>query len=264
MFLNLWDDLEMNWFTATILGLVEGITEYLPISSTGHLILTAKLFGINEDAYVKSFNIVIQAGAIAAVLVLYWKRFSSANKEFYARITIAFVPAAFLGLLVKKKIDALLGSDHVVAWALLLGGLVLIAMDWYEKGRKPSTTIDQISLKSCFIIGLIQCIAFIPGVSRAAATMLGGSYMGLSKKEAAEFSFFLAVPTLMGASVVKGAGIIKTISSDQILFLVYGTFLSFVVAVLAIQTFLRLLTRVGYSGFGIYRVILGVAVLALM
>ncbi len=259
----------MNWFTATVLSLVEGITEYLPISSTGHLILTAQLFGINEDTYVKSFNIIIQSGAIAAVLVLYWQRFFSFSsrekaKAFYLRIAVAFLPAAVLGLLVKKKIDAILGSDKIVAWALLLGGFVLIAMDWYEKGRKSTVSIESIPLKSCVYIGLIQCLAFVPGVSRAAATMLGGSFMGLSKKEAAEFSFFLAVPTLMGASVVKGAGIIREISSDQILFLLYGIFLSFVVAVLAIKTFLNLLNRVGYSGFGIYRIIVGVAVLVLL
>ncbi len=259
----------MNWFTATILSLVEGITEYLPISSTGHLILTARLFGINEDNYVKSFNIIIQAGAIAAVLVLYWRRFFSfprgfeQAKAFYLRVVIAFFPAAVLGLAIKKKIDAILGSDTVVAWALLLGGFVLIWMDRFERGRKTTTTIDQLSFKSCALIGLIQCLAFIPGVSRAGATMLGGSFMGLSKKEAAEFSFFLAVPTLMGASVVKGAGIIKTISSDQVVFLLYGIVLSFVVAVLAIKTFLSLLNRVGYSGFGIYRILLGAAVLTL-
>lgn len=259
----------MNWFTATILSLVEGVTEYLPISSTGHLILTAHFFGINEDTYVKSFNIIIQAGAIAAVVVLYWKRFFSFHsveqaKAFYTRVFVAFFPAAVLGLLVKKKIDAILGSQTVVAWALLLGGIVLIWMDRYEKNRKTTTTIDQLSLRSCVMIGFIQCLAFIPGVSRAGATMLGGSFMGLSKKEAAEFSFFLAVPTLMGASVVKGAGIIKDISSDQTIFLLYGIALSFVVAILAIKTFLSLLNRVGYSGFGIYRILVGVAVLTLM
>lgn len=259
----------MNWLTATILSLVEGITEYLPISSTGHLILTAQLFGINEDSYVKSFNIIIQAGAIAAVLVLYWKRFFSFSsvenaKAFYLRIAIAFLPAAVLGLLVKKKIDAILGSDTIVAWALLVGGFVLIGMDWFEKGRRSTVSIENIPLKSCIYIGLIQCLAFVPGVSRAGATMLGGSFMGLSKKEAAEFSFFLAVPTLMGASVVKGAGIIREISSDQLLFLLYGISLSFVVAVLAIKTFLNLLNRVGYSGFGVYRIVVGVAVLVLL
>ncbi|OQW51741.1 MAG: hypothetical protein A4S09_17575 [Proteobacteria bacterium SG_bin7] len=259
----------MNWFTATILSVVEGITEYLPISSTGHLILTAHFFGIHEDTYVKSFNIIIQSGAIAAVLVLYWKRFFSFSsiekaKAFYFRIAVAFLPAAVLGLLVKKKIDAILGSDTIVAWALLVGGFVLIGMDWHERGRRSTVSIESISLRSCVYIGLIQCLAFIPGVSRAGATMLGGSFLGLSKKEAAEFSFFLAVPTLMGASVVKGAGLIKDISSDQILFLLYGIFLSFVVAILAIKTFLNLLSRVGYSGFGVYRILVGTAVLILM
>lgn len=247
-----------------MLSLVEGITEYLPISSTGHLILASSFFGINENSYVKSFNVIIQVGAVLAVVVLYWKRFLP-QKEFYFRLALAFLPAAVIGLLIKKKIDLILGSNTVVAWALIIGGIILILMDTREKKMAASqtTTIDSLSVKSCLMIGLIQCLAFIPGVSRAGATILGGLIIGLNRKEAAEFSFFLAVPTLLGASVVKGAGLIDTITGDQIQFLLVGIILSFAVALLAIRTFIALLTRVGFTGFGIYRILLGTSVLLL-
>ncbi|MDZ4662692.1 MAG: undecaprenyl-diphosphate phosphatase [Pseudomonadota bacterium] len=263
----------MTWLNAIILSLVEGITEYLPISSTGHLILTSSVFGINEDPYVKSFNVIIQVGAVLAVVVLYWQRFLP-KKDFYIRLVISFFPAAVIGLLVKKKIDIVLGSNRVVAWALIVGGIVLIIMDTFEKARAKglgnqtspnnSTTIETLSTKHCLVIGLIQCFAFIPGVSRAGAAILGGIIVGLNRKEAAEFSFFLAVPTLLGASIIKSGAILPTITSDQIQFLLFGTFLSFVVAMIAIRTFISLLSRGGFTAFGIYRIILGGTVLLLL
>ncbi len=252
----------MTWFEATILAIVEGITKFLPISSTGHLILTSYFFGISEDPYVKSFNIIIQVGAIMAVLFLYWRRFLP-KKDFYTRLIFAFAPAAVLGLLVKKKIDLVLGSHVVVAWALVIGGFVLMWLDRLSRNEKVKTTIDTLSVKQCILIGFVQCCAFIPGVSRAASAILGGTLVGLSKREAAEFSFFLAVPTLAGASLIKGLQIVDTINLSEIQFLIYGTILSFLVAVFAIKTFINLLVRIGYTGFGVYRIALGILVLTL-
>lgn len=247
----------MTWFEVVILSLVEGLTEFLPISSTGHLILTSALLGINEEGFVKSFNIIIQSGAILSVLVLYWRRFLP-NLEFYKRIIVAFLPAAVIGLLVKKKIDLLLDSVMVVSVSLILGGFILIWADrYFDRNPKDRKQIHDLSLKDCLILGLIQCFAFIPGVSRAGATILAGLTMGLSKKEAAEFSFFLAVPTLVGASFVKSLGLWETITPDQWSPLVAGILLSFIFATLAIRFFLQLLEKFGLKHFGYYRIVLG-------
>jgi undecaprenyl-diphosphatase len=255
----------MNYFEAVLLSLVEGLTEFLPVSSTGHLIVFSSLFGINEEGFVKDFNIIIQAGAILSVLFLYRDRFTL-KKEFYLKIFVAFLPAAVIGLLVKKKIDLLLGSVHVVGAALILGGIILIGYDIFAKKEteRKHKGIDDLTYLDCAKIGLIQCFAFIPGVSRAAATILGGLFLGLDKKSAAEFSFFLAVPTLMGAAVVKGHSALGRIHGDQWGLLLLGIFLSFVFAVLSIRFFIGILERTGWSVFGIYRIILGIAVFALL
>lgn len=247
-----------------ILAVVEGLTEYLPISSTGHLIATAAILGISHDEFVKNFNIIIQAGAIFAVLVLYWKRFFPIRLEFYKKLLVAFLPAAVIGLLVKDKIDAVLDSVIVVSWTLVLGGVVLIWADKYFSGdRDGKKTISDLTLTQCLSLGLIQCFAFLPGVSRAGATILGGMFLGLSKKEAAEFSFFLAVPTLTGASFIKILKVAKNIEGDQWSQIAIGTFLSWVVAILAIQFFLRLVQKFGFRHFGYYRIVFG-AVLAFL
>lgn len=257
----------MSWIEVIILSLVEGLTEFLPISSTGHLILSSALMGISEEGFVKSFNIIIQSGAILSVLVLYWRRFLP-NLEFYKKIIVAFLPAAIIGLLVKKKIDLLLGgtlSVIVISITLIVGGFILIWADTYfSKPQTERKSIASLSLKDCLILGLIQCFAFIPGVSRAGATILAGLMMGLTKKEAAEFSFFLAVPTLVGASAVKGAGLWDTITPEQWTPLLAGILLSFIFAMLAIRFFLALLEKFGLKHFGYYRIVLGVLCLILL
>lgn len=261
----------MSLWEVVFLALVEGLTEYIPVSSTGHLILSTALLGIENTPFVNSFNIIIQFGAVLAVVVLYWKRFLP-NLSFYKKIFLAFMPAAVIGLLVKNHIDRLLGSVEVVAWALLIGGFVLIAIDVVEKRRRKTEaqisekTIEDLSWVNCLQLGLIQCFAFIPGVSRSGSTIVGGVLLGLSRKEAAEFSFFLAVPTLAGAGFIKTLGLIRhgQIESDQILTLLIGTVLSFIFAMIAIRFFIGLLGRVGFAVFGVYRIILGLAILILL
>ncbi|MCE3011173.1 MAG: undecaprenyl-diphosphate phosphatase [Proteobacteria bacterium] len=251
----------MNYWEALVLAFIEGLTEFLPISSTGHLILTSAWLGISEEGFVKSFNIVIQSGAILSVLVLYWKRFLP-NLEFYKKLFIAFFPAAVIGLLVKNHIDALLGSVLVVAVALILGGFVLIWSDKaFPDSQHQGKTIQNLNWIDCFKLGLIQCFAFIPGVSRSGATIVGGLYLGMQRKEAAEFSFFLAVPTLAGASLVKSLPILKSFEAHQIGLLLFGTFFSFVFALLAIRFFIGLVSRFGFKHFGYYRIFVGVLIL---
>ena len=177
---------------------------------------------------------------------------------------IAFLPAAVIGLLVKSKIDVLLSSVQVVAWSLVLGGIILIITDRYFKDHPGNLDIDHMSWKDCLKLGLIQCFAFIPGVSRSGATIVGGLYLGMSRKEAAEFSFFLAVPTLAGATLIKTLGIIKTIDSSPVLHLLVGLILSFIFAGLAIRFFIQMVSRFGFKHFGIYRVCVGVVILFLV
>ena len=226
----------MNYIDALFLAFIEGLTEFLPISSTGHLILTSAFIGINEDSFVKAFNIIIQFGAIASVLVLYWKRFLP-DLNFYKKIFIAFLPAAVIGLVIKNKIDIILGSVIVVAIAFILGGFILIWTDTrFKNNSKNKKTIDNLDWKACLSIGLIQCFAFIPGTSRAGATIVGGLFLGMDRKEATEFSF-LAVPTLAGAFLVKSLQVFKTVNSDQVGILVFGTVFSFIFALASIKIY---------------------------
>lgn len=269
----------MKFIDIFTLSFIEGITEYLPISSTGHLILTSHFLGI-QSAFVTQFNIIIQFGAILAVLFLYWKKFFPVNLVFYSKIFVAFLPAAVLGLLVKNKIDALLESVTVVAWALLVGGALLI---WIERKLSRDSELEKITdettveshhkfhlntmtLKQALGIGLFQCFAFIPGVSRSAATIVGGILLGLDKKHATEFSFFLALPTLAGATLLKTIKIYPTIDQSQIFSLLLGVALSFAFAILAIRSFVALISsRKGvFQWFGIYRIILGGMILWLI
>lgn len=249
----------MSWFEIILLSFVEGATEFLPISSTGHLILTSAILGISEDPFIKSFNIIIQFGAILSVLVLYWRRFLP-NVDFYKKLVVSFLPAAIIGLLVKSKIDLVLDSVLIVGVTIFLGGFVLIASDKFFKEKNLTKNIDDLSWQDCLKIGLIQCFAFIPGVSRAAATIIGGLVLGLNRKAAAEFSFFLAVPTLAGAAAVKSFGIINTIHSEQIIFLAWGLLFSFVFAMLAIKVMMKLVSNFGFKHFGYYRIILGIII----
>jgi len=261
----------MSWVDAIILAVVEGLTEYLPISSTGHMIVVSAFRGINEEGFVKAYTIIVQFGAIASVLVLYWRQFLM-GPGFYKKLFVAFLPAAVLGLLVKNYIDRLLGDVIVVAWALLVGGVILMFVDsLFERRRKSlkatgdvHTHWSNMSLVSAVKIGFIQCFAFIPGVSRAASTIIGGLFVGLNRQQAAEFSFLLAVPTLTGASFVKMLKVLPSIDSSQWKILLVGNVISFLVGLVSVKTFIQLLSRYGFFWFGVYRVILGILVLYLI
>lgn len=254
----------MSFLHAIILGIIEGVTEFLPISSTGHMVIASSMMGIEDSAFTKAFEVIIQFGAILSVLVLYWKRFLP-EWGFYKKLLVAFLPTAVIGFVVKDVVDQLLGSVQIVAWALIVGGVILI---WSDRvfahltalGRKTSdlTYIDSLKL------GLFQAIAMIPGVSRSAATIMGGLTLGMNKKEAAEFSFFLAVPTMAAASGYKLLKIYKTIDPSQISLLLVGCLVAFIVAMLAIKFFIGIVARYGFKGFGYYRIALGIVILIMI
>lgn len=254
----------MELWQALILAVVEGLTEYLPISSTGHLILTSWLMGINQDPFVKDFTVIVQFGAILAVLLLYWRRFVM-NFRLYPRVLVAFLPAAVVGLLVKDYIDALLGSVWTVAVALILGGVALIITDRLLRNRTTRTrSLEDLPVTSAFKIGLFQLLAFVPGVSRAAASIWGGLYQGLDLRLATEFSFFLAVPTLTGASFLKLRKVWPSLTPGQIEHVLWGNALSFVVGALAIHFFVRWVANSGLKFFGYYRIALGLVVVGVL
>jgi undecaprenyl-diphosphatase len=253
----------MSLMQSIWLAIVEGLTEYLPISSTGHMILASSLMGINEDDFVKNYEIIIQFGAILSVVVLYRERFFR-SLEFYWKLFFAFIPAAVIGLLVKNKIDALLGDIRVVAWALIGGGLILILTDRYFIEHEKTGDIDHMTRKNAFIIGLAQCCAFIPGVSRSASSILGGLTQKLSRQSAAEFSFFLAVPTLTAASALKTYKVLSHFHSDQVALLLLGNLISFVVGLFTIRAFMKYIFNHGFFAFGIYRVIVGGFILIML
>jgi len=250
-------------FQAIIIAIVEGITEFLPISSTGHMIITQQLLGIGDDAFVKAFIVNIQFGAILSVVVLYWKRFFQ-SLDFYFKLIFAFIPSAVLGLLLNDVIDELLESPTTVAVSLLLGGVVLVFID---KLLNPKNEI-VLTFPKAFIIGLTQCISMIPGVSRSAATIIGGMSQGLTRKQAAEFSFFLAVPTMFGASALKLVkaldGTPEIFTTHNLTVLAIGNLVAFLVAILAIRFFVSYLTQYGFRIFGWYRIILGALLLILL
>jgi undecaprenyl-diphosphatase len=248
---------------AIIIAIVEGLTEFLPVSSTGHMIIAQNLLGAPNDEFTKMFIITTQFAAILSVVVLYWKRFFQ-SMDFYFKLLVAFIPAAILGVLLDDYIDTLLESVTVVAWTLLIGGIVLIFIDkWLNPSREVEVTYPK-----AFKIGLFQCIAMIPGVSRSAASIIGGMTQGLTRKQAAEFSFFLAVPTMFGASVLKLYKGLKNspdvFTSDNISILVVGNIVAFVVAIIAIKGFISILNKYGFKGFGYYRIILGAVLLILL
>lgn len=250
----------MSIFEAIIIAIVEGITEFLPVSSTGHMIITQELLGMTIDDFVKAFTVNIQFGAILSVIVLYWKRFFQ-NMEFYYKLFIAFIPAAIIGFMMMDVIDRMLGSVLIVAIMLVAGGIVLIFADkWFLKPR----TDQEITYKSAFKIGLYQCIAMIPGVSRSAATIIGGMTQGLDRKNAAEFSFFLAIPTMFAAASYKLLKNYEIITSQNISILIIGNLVAFVVAMIAIKTFIALLTRYGFKMFGYYRIVVGLIIIMML
>lgn len=254
----------MSFIQALLLAVVEGLTEYLPISSTGHLILSSWVMGINQDPFVKDYTVMVQFGAILAVVFLYWRRLVL-NFKIYPKVLIGFVPAAFIGLAVKKHVDVLLGNVWVVAFALLIGGILLILTDhWVLKKRALHPSIESLPNISALKVGIFQTMAFIPGVSRAAATIWGGLHQGLSLQAATEFSFFLAVPTLAGASFLKLLKVWPTLNSGEVEAILYGNVVSFVVGALAIKVFVGLVGRYGLKYFGYYRVALGIIVLIVL
>ncbi|MDP3907823.1 undecaprenyl-diphosphate phosphatase [Novosphingobium sp.] len=257
--------------TAILLGIVEGLTEFIPVSSTGHLILASEIFGYDADTW-KVFNIVIQLGAILAVVVQYWRTFWAVGMGltrlepmsliFIRNILLGFLPSAVLGLLLKDYIDIMLGSPMIVGWALLLGGIAILAIEKIAKPGPPSG-VAQLPVRQALGVGLFQCISMIPGVSRSGATIMGALAMGIERRTAAEFSFFLAIPTMMGATTLElwdnrvalaaGTG---PVGWNEI---AIGFAVSFVVALAVIKAFVAYVSRAGFAPFAWYRIVAGIA-----
>ncbi|MCC8425323.1 undecaprenyl-diphosphate phosphatase [Mucilaginibacter sp. UR6-11] len=257
----------MNIIHVIVLAVIEGLTEFLPVSSTGHLVVASAIMGIGKDEFVKLFEIVIQLGAILAVVVLYFKRFFR-SVDFYIKLIIGVIPAVIFGLLLKKKIDILLESPLVVAVAFVIGGVILLFVDeWFNK-----PTIDdekEITYLTALKIGLFQCLAMVPGVSRSGASIVGGMTQKLSRKAAAEFSFFLAVPTMFGATLkdlydfYKHGNMAAADLHQDIKYLLIGSAIAFIVALLAIKSFITFLEQKGFRLFGIYRILAGIVIIIL-
>ncbi len=266
----------MNTIESIIIAIVEGLTEYLPVSSTGHMILAERLMNVPSDNFTKLFTVAIQLGAILSVVVLYWKKFVQVqNWQFYAKLIVAVIPALVLGKLFSDQIDALLESPLTVSITLLIGGVVLLFIDNIFK-QHTITEEKDISFGKAFIIGLWQCVAMIPGVSRSAASIIGGMQQKLTRSLAAEFSFFLAVPTMAAATGyslflkdwnengvdVKGYDLILSSTQNTQAFII-GNVVAFVVAMLAIKFFIGFLQKHGFRLFGWYRIIAGIILLIL-
>ena len=252
----------MNYFEAIILAIIEGLTEYLPVSSTGHMIIASSIMGIQADEFVKLFTVAIQFGAILSVVVLYWKRFFQ-SLDFYFKLFVGFLPAAILGYLLNDYIDAMLENVIVVATSLMIGGAILLFIDdWFKHTEEES---EELSYGKSLIIGFFQVIAMIPGVSRSAATIIGGLTQNLNRTAAAEFSFFLAVPTMFAATAYKMLKFQKEFgfTLDNLPILLVGNVVAFIVAMIAIKGFINYLTKHGFKVFGWYRIILGAAILLL-
>ncbi|MDR1403584.1 MAG: undecaprenyl-diphosphate phosphatase [Tannerellaceae bacterium] len=269
----------MNTIEVIIIAIVEGLTEFLPVSSTGHMIITQHLLGIESTDFVKAFTVIIQFGAILSVVCLYWKRFFHLNKgkvtglksflhkyDFYWKLLVAFIPAAIIGFLGSDFIDDLLENVWVVALMLIIGGVFMLFVD---KLFNHPDTAEEMTEKKAFYIGLFQCIAMIPGVSRSMATIVGGMTQRLSRKTAAEFSFFLAVPTMFAATAYKALKLFlepggSDVLSQNMPALIIGNAVAFIVAMLAIKFFIGYVTTYGFKAFGYYRIIVGGVILILM
>lgn len=273
----------MNLLNTIIIAIIEGLTEFLPVSSTGHMIITQNILGVESTPFVKAFTFIIQFGAILSVVVLYWKRFFKLNHvpapegsgsfkrflhkyDFYWKLFVAFIPAAILGLLFNDAIDAMLESVTVVATTLILGGIFMLFSDKiFNKGSEKT----ELTEKRAFFIGLFQCISMIPGVSRSMATIVGGMSQRLTRKAAAEFSFFLAVPTMLAATMFKMLDLVTNEESMAVLkanidTLLIGNIVAFVVAMLAIKFFINFVTKYGFKAFGWYRIIVGGTILIML
>ena len=272
----------MDIFSSIIIAIVEGLTEFLPVSSTGHMIITEKLLGVPADDFVKAFTVIIQFGAILSVVCLYWRRFFRLNHspapegalplrrflhkyDFYWKLLVAFIPAAVIGLAFGDVVDSLLENVVVVAVMLILGGIFMLFCDKIFNHGSDDTVLTE---KRALRIGLFQCIAMIPGVSRSMATIVGGMSQKLTRRAAAEFSFFLAVPTMLAAT---GYEVLKLFLSDKsavladnVTTLIVGNVVAFVVALLAIKFFINFVTKYGFKAFGWYRIIVGSAILIML
>ena len=269
----------MNILEAIIIAIVEGLTEFLPVSSTGHMIITQNLLGVESTDFVKAFTVIIQFGAILSVVCLYWKRFFRLNKgkvtdlksflykfDFYWKLLVAFLPAAVIGFLFSDLIDSMLENVWVVAIMLVVGGIFMLFVD--KIFNHPDAS-DEMTEKKALTIGFFQCIAMIPGVSRSMATIVGGMAQRLSRKAAAEFSFFLAVPTMFAATAYKMLKLFlepngAEILSENIGVLLVGNVVAFIVALLAIKFFIGFVTKYGFKAFGYYRIIVGGIILVMM
>ncbi len=254
----------MDLIQSIIIAIVEGLTEFLPISSTGHMIIAERFLGVESNDFTKLFTVAIQLGAILAVVVLYWKKFVSFKDwKFYAKLVVAVIPALVIGKLFADKIDALLESPLTVSISMLVGGILLLFID--NAFKNPNIEEEpQITYGKALMIGLWQCVAMVPGVSRSAASIIGGMQQKLTRKLAAEFSFFLAVPTMAAATGYKLLKGYKTFSSEHIQLLAAGNIVAFVVAVLAIKFFIGYLQKHGFRLFGWYRIIAGALLLILI
>lgn len=270
----------MDVIDAIIIAIIEGLTEFLPVSSTGHMIITQNILGVESTDYVKAFTFIIQFGAILSVVWLYWKRFFQLGKvpegvsgwkallikyDFYWKLFIAFLPAAIFGLLFSDAIDAMLEKVEVVAITLVIGGIFMLFCDKIFNKGSESTKLTE---KRAFMVGLFQCISMIPGVSRSMATIVGGMSQKLTRKAAAEFSFFLAVPTMLGATVYKVYKLVKVggtqLITDNLDTLIIGNIVAFIVALLAIKFFINFVSRHGFKAFGWYRIVIGAAILIML
>jgi undecaprenyl-diphosphatase len=256
--------------TILILGLVEGVTEFIPVSSTGHLILASELLGYDAAQW-EVFNVVIQLGAILAVIVLYWRTFwavliglfhgKAESWRFVRNVLVAFIPSAVLGFIFIDRIEALLESAKVVAWALLIGGIAMLVIErTAPKGSEKG--VADISLGKAIGVGLIQCLSMIPGVSRSGATILGGLSLGIERRTAAEFSFFLAVPTMLGATTLQLLRNHDKLGATSMSGIALGFVVSFIVAVIVIKWFMAIVTKRGFAPFAWYRIVVGAAALA--
>lgn len=273
---------DLTMFETIVIAIVEGLTEFLPVSSTGHMIIAQNVLGVESTEFVKAFTFIIQFGAILSVVILYWKRFFRLNRtpapegasfvrrllhkyDFYWKLLVAFIPAAVLGLLCSDAIDAMLESVTVVAVMLIVGGVFMLFCDRiFNKGSEQM----ELTEKRAFLIGLFQCISMIPGVSRSMATIVGGMAQRLTRKAAAEFSFFLAVPTMFAATVYKLAKLFMEggteILRENLAALIVGNVVAFIVALLAIKFFIAFVTKYGFKAFGWYRIIVGAVILILL
>ena len=262
----------MDIFQAILIAIIEGLTEYLPVSSTGHMIFASSIFGIQEDDFVKLFQISIQFGAILAVVVLYWKKFFDFSKfSFFIKLGFAVIPALILGKLFDDKIEAVLEHPVPIAIVLIVGGVILLFVDRYFQ-HPTIENEEDIPVKKAVVIGFWQCLAMMPGTSRSAASIIGGMQQGLTRQAAAEFSFFLAVPTMLAAtcysvflktyehSQLKGYQLIAQSSEHLKLFLL-GNLIAFVVAVLAIKFFIGIIKKYGFKPWGWYRIVAGILLL---